>query len=179
MKTVLISFICLFAHLSQAQTAIISHKSHSGTAADFFIDPSTNFGIPSPQLVQVIRLNDSTSIEVYDHYQGYYQYDTVYKNPSYANYNLDLDSIAQSPYHRKVEYLNFKKSPKSLKPLPAGNKNPQLNEVQPDQLQVVPQQETPPKKKKRSALLFIFLVTGGGLLLFRFVNRLFTPRVAS
>lgn len=179
MKALLIfifSFICL---ISQAQTAIIAHKSHSGTAIDFFIDPNSNFGIPSPKLAQVIRLNDTTSIEVYDTYHGYYEYDTVYNNLYYANYDLDLDSIAKSPYHRKVEYLNFKKSPKSLKPLPPRIQISQIEKIQPDKLQEVPQQEAAPKKKKRSALLFIFLITGGGLLLFRFIGRLFTPQIAS
>lgn len=178
MKITLLFFICLVASIAQAQTAIIAHKSHSGSSSDFFIDPSINFGIPSPQLVQVIRLNDSTSIEVYENYRGYYQYDTVYKNPAYANYNLDLDSIAQNPYHSKVEYLNFKKSPKSVKPLPPGNKNSQINKVKPD-LQIEPAPEPPPKKKKRSALFFIFLITGGGLLLFHFINRLFTPQTSA
>jgi hypothetical protein len=179
MKTVFLFFACLIGSFSQAQTAIIAHKSHSGTSADFFIDPSTNFGIPSPQLVQVIRLNDSTSIEVYDNYHGYYEYDTVYNNLFYSNYNLDLDSIAKSPYHYKVEYLNFKKSPKSLKQKPPGNRIQQIEKIQADQLQAVPQQEASPKKKKRSALLFIFLITGGGLLLFRFVNRLFKSQVSA
>lgn len=179
MKIQILLLICSLVSLSHAQTAIIAHKSHSGTAADFFIDPNTNFGIPSPRLVQVIRLNDSTSIEVYDNYHGYYQYDTVYRNLAYANYDLDIDSITKSAYHRNVEYLNFKKSPKHLKPIPPGKKNPQINEIQSDPLLMEPQPETTPKKKKRSALLFIFLVTGGGLLLFRFISSLFTPRVAS
>lgn len=179
MKIQILLLICSLVSLSHAQTAIIAHKSHSGVASDFFIDPNTNFGIPSPRLVQVIRLNDSTSIEVYDNYHGYYQYDTVYKNSAYANYDLDIDSITKSAYHRNVEYLNFKKSPKHIKPIPPGRKNPQMNEIQSDQLQIEPASEPIPKKKKRSALLFIFLVTGGGLLLFRFISRLFTPRVAS
>ena len=179
MKITFLFFICFVAFATKAQTAIIAHKSHSGSFTDFFIDPATNFGIPSPRLVQVIRLNDSTSIEVYDNYHGYYEYDTVYKNPSYANYNLDLDSIAQSPYHYKVEYLNFKKSSKSLKPLPPGNKISQIEKIQPDDLQVIPQPENVPKKKKRSALLFIFWITGSGLLLFRVVSYLFTPQTSS
>ncbi|WP_430406929.1 hypothetical protein [Fluviicola sp.] len=179
MKTAFLFFLCFIASLSQAQTAIIAHKSHSGTAADFFIDPNTNFGIPPPRLVQVIRLNDSSSIEVYDNYHGYYQYDTVYRNLAYANYDLDIDSITKSAYHRNVEYLNFKKSPKHVKPIPPGRKNPQMNEIQSDQLQIEPAPEPVPKKKKRSALLFIFLITGGGLLLFRFSSRLFTPQTSA
>lgn len=179
MKSFLLFFACFSAFLSSAQTAIIAHKSHSGTASDFFIDPSSNFGIPSPRLIQVIRLNDSTSIEVYDNYQGYYEYDTVYKNTTYANYNLDLDSITKSPYHRNVEYINFKKSPKSLKQKPPGDRNLQYNEIQPDHLQIDQKQENTPRKKKKSYLLFLFGITGGGLLAIRILSRIFTSRVTA
>ncbi|WP_148235475.1 hypothetical protein [Fluviicola taffensis] len=163
-----------------SQTAIIAHKSHSGKAVDFFTEPSTNFGIPSPRLVQVIRLNDSTSIEVNDHYNGYYSYDTVCKNPVYANYNLDIDSIKKDNYyHSDVDYINFKKSPKSVKQKSPGYDTKRIDELTPSEIQAEPTEEiAPKKKKKKSAILFIFLVTGGGLLLMRTFNRILTPRVA-
>ncbi len=178
MKSFLLFFVCFTGSLLQAQTAIIAHKSHAGTASDFFIDPSTNFGIPSPRLVQVIRLNDSTSIEVYDNYQGYYEYDTVYKNPTYANYDLDLDSITKSPFHRNVEYINFKKSPKSLKPKSPGFDTEKLNELAP-KTSIEQKQEPVPRKKKKSYLLFLFGITGGGLLAIRILSRIFTPQVTA
>ena len=179
MKTAFFLFICLTASISQAQTAIISHKSHSGTAADFFIDPSSNFGIPSPRLVQVIRLNDSTSIEVTDHYNGYYHYDTIYKNPVYADYDLDIDSMQKGAYHNKVEYVNFRNSPKSVKQKVPGFDREKLDERVVPQQQSEPQPEAAPKKKKKNALLFIFLVGGGGLLAFRVLSRMFTPQTSA
>jgi hypothetical protein len=180
MKIILLLLSCSFGLFSQAQTAIIAHKSHSGTASDFFTDPSTNFGKPSPRLVQVIRLNDSTSVEVIDHYNGHYQYDTIYNNPNYANYNLNIDSIQQKARYRNVEYINFKKSPKSINQKSPEIDTQKMNEITPQKSQIDPKQEIPPKKKKKkNALLFIFLMTGGGLLLFRLFNRILTPRVAS
>lgn len=148
--------------ISQAQTAIIAHKSHSGTAADFFVDPSGNFGGPAPRLVQVIRLNDSTSIEVIDHWDEIYRYDTVYKNPIYADYNLNIDSIREGFYDH-VEYINFKNSPDSFKiKSPAYIAKP-FERVQ----QTNTKQEQSPRKKKRSYLLFLFGITGSGMLLMR------------
>ncbi len=164
---------------ANAQTPLIAHKSHSGTAADFFIDPSSNFGIPSPRLVQVIRLNDSTSIEVTDHYNGYYHYDTIYRNPVYADYNLDIDSMQKGGYYNNVEYVNFRNSPKSVKQKAPGFDREKLDEQVVPQQKSEPQPEAAPKKKKKNALLFIFLVGGSGLLAFRILSRMFTPQTAA
>lgn len=55
--------VCLLAVFqSNAQTAIISHKSHSGTKNGFFIDPNTNFGIPSSITLKRDTINDSTVV---------------------------------------------------------------------------------------------------------------------
>lgn len=166
MKTILVFSVCFIASLSQAQTAIIAHKSHSGTAADFFIDPSTNFGDPGPSLIQIVRLNDSTYVHVMSEFSGYIYHDTM-------RYNRKEGKLLDSIYEREkyIELINFRNSPDSLKVKPPTK--PNYNE-----LQVKPQQEVVPrKKKKRSAILFIFLVTGGGLLAFRFFSRIFTPQV--
>lgn len=163
----------------QAQTAIIAHKSHSGTASTFVIDPSGNFGEPPPRLKQVVRLNDTASLEIYGDFGGFHYYDTVYRNPQYSNYNLNIDSINKAHYHFKVEYLNFKNSPDSLKqqlpgytpPIEVGN-----GKIIPQDTPIEQIQENPPKKKKKSYLLFLFGITGGGMLLFRALNRFFTPQ---
>lgn len=163
----------------QAQTAIIAHKSHSGTASTFVIDPSGNFGDPPPRLKQVVRLNDTTSLEIYSDFGGFSYYDTVYRNPVYANYNLNIDSINNEAHYFKIEYINFKNSPDTLKQLLPGY-TPLMKaddgEVIPQNIQIEPVKENPPKKKKKSYLLFLFGITGGGMLLFRALNRLFTPQ---
>lgn len=54
---------CLLAIFqSNAQTAIIAHKSHSGTENSYFIDPNTNFGIPSSIVLKRDTINDSTVV---------------------------------------------------------------------------------------------------------------------
>lgn len=182
MKTLFILCICLTASLSQAQTAIIAHKSHSGTAIDFFTDPNTNFGEPGPQLIQIVRLNDSTYIEVYNSYSGMIYHDTIRKNRKISTYHEDVDSIYQQEYYNHIEYINLKntadtgqvKAPSlQLKQI---LKNTEFNPQEPE---YKPVQEPNPKKKKKSYLLFLFGITGGGLLLLRLLNRLLSPQVIS
>lgn len=57
-------FICCLLAIfqSNAQTAIIAHKSHSGTENSYFIDPNTNFGIPSSITLKRDTINDSTVV---------------------------------------------------------------------------------------------------------------------
>jgi hypothetical protein len=175
MKVLLLTCICLTTLLTQAQTAILAHKSHSGSAVDFFTDPSTNFGIPSRKLQQVVYLNDSTVIHVYSRYGTDFDYDTIRKH---TNYSLNIDSVKQqSPHLQRVEYVNFKhSSPASkIKQSPSGRRT--VEEIQPYQ-QVEPTQKAPAKKKK-SYLLFLFGITGGGLILFRAVDGLFHRKAVS
>lgn len=169
MKTILLLSICLIGYFSQSQTAIIAHKSHSGTAADFFTDPSTNFGEPGPQLIQIVRVNDSTCIYVYSEFSGFIYHDTVRER---IHYELNIDSIKETQNNR-VEYVNFKHSPKSAKAKNPGNR------IQLEEPPVELQPETPAKKKKRNALPFIFFITAGGLLAFRVFNRMLTPQTLS
>lgn len=172
MRILLLVFVCAIASLSQAQTAIIAHKSHSGTAAEFFTDPSTNFGEPGPQLIQIVRLNDSTCIHVYSEwYSGFVYHDTVRDR---TKYNLNIDSLKETGQNNQVEYVNFKHSPKSAKAKKPGDQQIQIEEAP-----IKQQQEAPHKKKKKSYLLFLFGITGGGLLIFRLVHRLFTPQTLS
>ncbi|MNY31410.1 hypothetical protein D3C86_1655730 [compost metagenome] len=87
-------------------------------------------------------------------------------------YDLNIDSIKETQNNR-VEYVNFKHSPKSAKA-----KNPG-NSMQFEETPIEQQPEAPAKKKKKSYLLFLFGITGGGLLMFRFFSRMFTPQVLS
>ena len=183
MKTLFILCICLTTSISQAQTAIIAHKSHSGTAINFFTDPNTNFGEPGPQLIQIVRLNDSTYIEVYHSFSGMTYHDTIRKHRKISTYREDVDSIYQQEYYNHVEYINLKntadtglvKAP-SLQLQQMMIKN---TESGPQESDYKPVQEPNPKKKKKSYLLFLFGITGGGLLMLRLLNRLFSPQVAS
>ncbi|WP_430406930.1 hypothetical protein [Fluviicola sp.] len=167
MKTVFLSLISFIASFTQAQTAIIAHKSHSGTSVDFFIDPNTNFGEPGPQLIQIVRLNDSTYVNVYSEFSGFIFHDTVRHK---IDYNLNIDSLKQPGYYNNIEYINFKDSPKDLKPKTPGYRMEEMKsqEIIPDE---TPINEPAPKKKKKSYLLFLFGITGGGMLLMKLFSK--------
>lgn len=168
MRIVFLLFVCSMTFVSQAQTAIIAHKSHSGTGLDFFTDPSANFGIPSRKLLQIVYLDDSTTVRVYSRFGDDFEYDTVRTATSYF---LNIDSVKQqTPYLNKVEYVNFKHSDRSSKikqPKTEVRPDPEIRDNnQPEQ-----RQEEPQKKKKKSYLLFLFGITGGGMLLMRLFRR--------
>lgn len=159
---------------ASAQTAIIAHKSHSGGAIDFFVDPSTNFGEPGPQLIQIVRVDDSTYIEVYHSFSGMTYHDTVRKNSPFRNYNKDVDSIYQLDYYKHIEYINLKTTSDAER-VKAPSFQPQRmienSKSTPEKINREPIQETTPKKKKKSYLLFLFGITGGGMLLMRLFSR--------
>ncbi|MDF3025898.1 MAG: hypothetical protein K0S23_205 [Fluviicola sp.] len=174
MKTILVSIVCLLASAVQAQTAIIAHKSHSGSAADFFMDPNTNFGEPGPQLIQVVRINDSTYVNVFSEFSGFIYHDTVRGR---INSNLDIDSIKRSRYDH-IEYINFKGSPDSLRPKTPGLQLQEIETIKPIESET-PVNQNPPGKKKKSYLLFLFGITGGGMLLMRLFSRILRPQVTT
>lgn len=63
MKTSIALLFALFFGWSFAQTAIISHKSHSGSASDFaFADPANYGGPPTPTIHTLSRLNDTVVV---------------------------------------------------------------------------------------------------------------------
>lgn len=173
MKTIFILCICLTASISQAQTAIIAHKSHSGTATDFSAEAFGNFGIPSRKMVQIVYVNDSTTLNIYTRFGDEFEADTIHAPISY---NLDIDSIKTAvPYLRNVEYVNFKHSPQSAKSKihEKGSelKNSEQIEANPIKQPNPLTTPVPSKKKKKSYLLFLFGITGGGMLLMKLFGR--------
>ncbi|TSJ48081.1 hypothetical protein [Fluviicola chungangensis] len=182
MKTIFTLCICLAASLSQSQTSIIAHKSHSGTAIDFFVDPNSNFGEPGPRLIQIVRLNDSTYIEVYSEFSGMIYHDTIRKNRKISTYNEDIDSIYQQEYYKHIEYINLKHTADTGRVKAPSMQLQQLikdTELSPQESDYKPVQEPNPKKKKKSYLLFLFGITGGGLLILRILKQAFSPQIAS
>ena len=176
MKGILTLVFASACYLVHAQTAIIYHKSHSGVAASFFTDPNTNFGEPGPQLIQIVRLNDSTYIQVYSEFSGMIYQDTVHKNRSFSSYNPQVDSIYQQAYYKDyIEYINLKNGadPKRVKEpslqlqkmIEAPQTTPEKQEIQPVS------KDKASKKKKKSYLLFLFGITGGGMFLIRLFRR--------
>ncbi|WP_294675455.1 hypothetical protein [uncultured Fluviicola sp.] len=176
MKTPLIILFLVTSLISQAQTAIIAHKSHSGRAVDFFTDPNTNFGEPGPQLLQIVRLNDSTYIQVFREFSGMIYHDTVRKNSPWSNYNPKFDSIYQQGYYKQhIKYINLENKADTGRiqaPSLQLQKMIEKEVITPENQDVQPMpEENTPKKKKKSYLLFLFGITGGGMLLMRLFSR--------
>jgi hypothetical protein len=77
-----------------AQTTLIEHKSHSGTAASFSPDRSASYGFGEmPQMsvrtiLKVIRLSDTTAVEVTSGGA-----DTVFHHPIWNRPNVTVDSL--------------------------------------------------------------------------------------
>jgi hypothetical protein len=173
LRQILVFIFGGFVLSTSAQTAIIAHKSHSGTASDFSAEVFGNFGIPSRKIQQVIYLNDSTTLNVYTRFGDDFETDTIHAPISYK---LNIDSIKKAnPYLQNVEYVNFKHSPKSAKSktpvkIPGLNSNESIEANPMEQQNPLTTPETT-KKKKKSYLLFLFGITGGGMLLMRLFQR--------
>lgn len=168
------------ASATNAQTPLIAHKSHSGTVANFSTEAFGNFGIPSRKMVQIVYVNDSTTLNVYTRFGHEFEADTIH---SPISYNLNIDSMKTAvPYLRNVEYVNFKHSPESAKSK-IYKKESELENS--EQIEANPIEQpnplttpAPSKKKKKSYLLFLFGITGGGMLLIKLLGRS-KPSIAS
>ena len=163
--------------LANAQTPLIAHKSHSGNAASFFTDPSSNFGairidIEKYQVEPVINtterftpLNDSTIIrEVTTYNQHVILVDTL---PNKEKYSATLFQYKYQDSIRKEEMrIQREKLEDENEYIKREDEKQKLLEWEQQQQQLKHQDEPKPRKKK-SYLLFLFGVTGGGMLFMR------------
>lgn len=112
MKALLFLFTCTALTVS-AQTTIISHKSHSGTAATFaFADPG-NFGaIEVMTPFKVLQKISDTSVTITTSYRNdnSSRVDTIYNHPIFSDPNISDDSL-RLYLPDDVMYLNFKSAP--------------------------------------------------------------------
>ncbi len=160
------TLVCaLSGFASIAQTPLISHKSHSGSAATFLIAANSNFGqiridvespFKQPVNYQNFKpLNDTVILhEISDLNQ------TVIKVDTLPNKNRYSSLIFQMKYQDSIKKANTQEE--TLQP---EQKEPQVQPVQTELNQ------TPAKKKKKSYLLFLFGITGGGMLLMKLFGR--------
>jgi hypothetical protein len=173
MKTLLILVASCIGLSTQAQTAIIAHKSHSGSSIDFFIDPSSNFGDPpldrypivKPIIQEIFKpLNDSVMvIETVNLNQQLIKIDTLSNQQRYSPILFETkykDSIQKKQiqeYNQKLEQAREEERAR--------------NQQMESQQQITPEPDSSKKKKKKSYLLFLFGITGGGMLLMKLFGR--------
>lgn len=146
MKTLTLYVVALFATSSLAQTPIIAHKSHAGSASNFFIEPSSNFGaIMEPHELRIRQ----KEVELK---QNPVYIDTLQVNDSvrYINYRNNNQEIIQ----REVQSVPMVAKKQTSQPVKSAVESKQIQRK---------------SKPKRSYLLFLFSITFGGL----FATRLF------
>ena len=133
-----------------SQTAIISHKSHSGNVSSFFTDPNTNFGEPGPTLYQTIYINDSTYVRyIQDWGETIIKVDTVrirkINNVQTAGTKLSKQThISHNEFERDTAQLNKKISQQKEATQPA----PKVEPLKPKN-----------KKSKKSSMPWILVIT--------------------
>lgn len=168
MKIILVFSVCFITSLSQAQTAIIAHKSHAGTALDFSIDPSTNFGDPPmefpiqlPFVTNTFKsFNDSVMVlEILDQKGQIIHTDTL------ANKQRHSLVLFQALYQDSIEKENLR-----IRRMELDREEEQIKKQQLESQKQL-NESAPAKKKKKSYLLFLFGITGGGMLLMKLFRR--------
>ena len=116
------AFLLLFiSFLSGAQTGLIAHKSHSGSAKCYVFAEFGNFGGPQIPIHPMItampiinfyptsieKINDTTVIFI-GTFLDSIRKDTIYNHPLFSDPNMTVDSLKKS-YFIDVEFKNFDK----------------------------------------------------------------------
>jgi hypothetical protein len=130
-KSILLLFCSFFALAIRAQTTAIAHKSHSGKAATMPDVREGGFGLPSDQLVKVVKISPTTIVEHRQSFRGDKENftDTVKNHPYFCNPKIGLDSLKKMYSHITFEgFEQFEAKKTSEKPLitsePAPNPRP-------------------------------------------------------
>jgi hypothetical protein len=155
MKKLILIVGCGISTSFFAQTPLIAHKSHSGSAVSYEIDPSANFGMVAPEIQHIQIINDSTYVKKYGFGQTMYQLDTVKLRLNQIPADLK-DSLAKV-YHQPIIIDSTQ------------HIQPQTQEAKPINKRVA----KPVNKKKSSSLLFILIFVSAGLLTTKIIESFF------
>lgn len=140
-----------------AQTALIFHKSHSGSAKSFATTRFGNFGEPPSMMRQIILLNDSTVI-MRNEMLGTIYADTIINSPTLTHPVIPADSVKKL-FGEEVEVINFPEKPHYTPP-PGQEHLPPLGI--PDEGKKHKNKKY--KKKKHGETGWLFLIGGGTFL---------------
>jgi hypothetical protein len=171
MKYFFFLFVSLCSFAANAQTPLISHKSHSGASHAYLIASSSNFGAihlgkPNDEKISdyarerrevFVPLNDSVVIKrtfVPDP-EG-----IVFESDTLPNKNKYAVPVFRQKYQDSIRQIRQEEGKFLYK------------EQQPDkQMQNTEPVVVPAKKKKKSYLLFLFGITGGGMMLIKLFSK--------
>lgn len=163
MKTILFlcSTLCLTAIC--AQTPLISHKSHSGTAINYFIDPNSNFGIDETttygeKTFEYVPLNDKQ---------------VVRNIKNVFNYPIQVDTL-RKPKRMSYERFTEKDLKKIQKKLSKEESKANADREKAQRKQEKAEDVPVNFQKKRntpSFLLIFFAVSALGMIVMRLFSR--------
>lgn len=160
-----LALFLLFPLVVSAQTGLIFHKSHSGSASTFSASRSGNFGDPPDMQKpmfnvttplpkqEVIRLNDSIAVVKTE---GFPQVDTLTKHPNIHNKSISLDSLKK--LYPNITFTNFEE--KQVDEVPG-----KATEEPSSKANGIKKSEKERRKKERKSDLWMLWVIGGGTFL--------------
>lgn len=155
MKKLILIVGCGISTSFFAQTPLIAHKSHSGSAVSYEIDPSANFGMVAPEIQHIQIINDSTYVKKFGFGQTVYELDTVKLRLNQIP--ADLRDSLSKVYHQPIIIDSTQ------------HIQPQTQEAKPINKRVA----KPVNKKKSSSLLFILIFVSAGLLTTKIIESFF------
>ncbi len=186
MKIQLILAACFITATTVAQTGLIAHKSHSGTATTFELADPGNFGGPAIEpvlqknLKKVTWLNDTTIVFSGTYQVGYalvYQpnnspketeefkpdyFDTIYNHPVLSDPNIPVDTLKKlfSNYNgpnTSIDFENFDKKEVKTPPKPTDKER----KTKKSKAVTTGEKSNADKPKKKSTLFWLWIVGGG------------------
>ncbi|SNR40233.1 hypothetical protein [Flavobacterium sp. ov086] len=125
MKLKVVFALLLFTSLSQAQTKIIAHKSHSGSNSSFakayknnlFDISRSNFGIANTyirRLDTIIAVNNSITIVKYRQSKEKYEPGAQFRDLKKIDFTHLTDTLINDPILNKKNTVKFIKSSKKI-----------------------------------------------------------------
>lgn len=166
MKTSLAILITLICGSSFGQTAIISHKSHSGTAMDFaWADPG-NYGNPPITIERLVRINDTV---IAAETNGWGPTKLIINNRELQDSLRDsisvmrlrdyqLDALVGKDTASKIIELNYNETPQQRLQQMEESKPKQQSKQQPKKAEKAAEPQ-----KRKSSLLYFGLILAGSL----------------
>lgn len=156
MKKIVYLIIATTVFNAYSQTPLIAHKSHSGVAATYLIDPSSNFGQinyppppPPAPIENFIPLNDSTVVlEVTDQNQQIIKKEVL---PNKERYSMP---IFEAMYKDSIRKQELEKQRLEME------QEQKIRQQQNQENQSAQERES---KKKKNDMLLLSLFVGGGL----------------
>ncbi len=109
MKTSIVLACLLSFNFSFCQTKIIANKSHSGNAVSLAAEKDGNFGIAPERLDSVIKISDTSVVEV----NNFGWRDTVYNHPYFLKPGITIDQLKEENPH--IIFVGFEKKHTKMK----------------------------------------------------------------